>query len=77
MMKGTIATLLKVSENWSKGSLVIARGEKTSSLYTMRVKLCGEINTVECNSTDLWHLHLDHMSEKWLQILAKRDCLPH
>jgi hypothetical protein len=41
----------------------------------MRVKLCGEVNAVESNSTDLWHLRLGHMSEKRLQILAKKDCV--
>ena len=49
----------------SKGSLVVAKGKKTCSLYTMQAKICkGVVNTLENDSsTNLWHRRLGHMSE--------------
>ena len=61
----------------SKGSLVVAKGNKTCSLYTMQAKICkGVVNTLENDSsTDLWHRRLGHMSEKGLQVLSKKELL--
>ena len=52
----------------SKGSLVVAKGKKTCSLYTMQAKICkGVVNTLENDSSiDLWYRRLGHMSEKGL-----------
>ena len=60
-----------------KGSLVVAKGKKTSSLYTMQAKICkGVVNTLEnVSSTDLWHRRHRHMSEKGLQVLSKKELL--
>ena len=61
----------------SKDSLVVAKGKKTCSLYTMQAKICkGVVNTLENDSsTDLWHRRLGHMSEKGLQVLSKKELL--
>lgn len=61
----------------SKGSLVVAKGKKTCSLYTVQAKICkGVVNTLENDSsTDLWHRRLGHMSEKGLQVLSKKELL--
>ncbi|RVW14266.1 Retrovirus-related Pol polyprotein from transposon TNT 1-94 [Vitis vinifera] len=61
----------------SKGSLVVAKGKKTCSLYTVQAKICKcVVNTLENDSsTDLWHRRLGHMSEKGLQVLSKKELL--
>jgi GAG-pre-integrase domain len=41
-----------------------------------QVKMCGEVNVSECNSTDLWHLRLCHMSEKGIKIISKKNYVP-
>ena len=58
--------------------MIIARGKKHLSVYMMQEKLSkGEVNTIEKEvSTELWHKHLDHMSEKRMQILVKKSLLP-
>lgn len=67
------------SEQWklTKGSMVVARGNKTSSLYMMEGKLSkGAINVVqEDQVTELWHKRLSHISEKGLNVLAKKNLL--
>ncbi|KAF7115099.1 hypothetical protein RHSIM_RhsimUnG0064500 [Rhododendron simsii] len=62
----------------SKGSLVVARGKKSSTLYLMQAKLSkGEVNAIgDEASTELWHKRLGHMSEKGMQILARKALLP-
>jgi len=35
-----------------------------------------EVNAIEKISTELWHNRLGHMSEKGMQILAKKSLLP-
>lgn len=44
-------------------------------MYKTQVHLCkGEVNTTNSDSSiDLWHKKLDHMSEKSLQILTKKQ----
>ncbi|KAF7113203.1 hypothetical protein RHSIM_RhsimUnG0150200 [Rhododendron simsii] len=62
----------------SKGSLVVARGKKSSTLYLMQAKLSkGEVNAIgDEASTELWHKRLGHMSEKGMQILGRKALLP-
>ena len=62
----------------TKGSLVMAKGKKTCTLYTMKGKICnGVVNALEGDSSiELWHKRLGHMSEKGLQILSKKEFLP-
>lgn len=65
--------------NWklTKGSLVVAKGKKMSTLYMTQVKLSkGEIDVVEKDSSiELWHKRLGHLSEKGLQISSKKQLL--
>ena len=61
----------------TKGSMVIARAKKISTLYRMPAKLCkGEVNVIEDSSTQLWHMRLGHLSEKGLGIISKKKFLP-
>uniref|UniRef100_A0A2N9GFS8 Integrase catalytic domain-containing protein n=1 Tax=Fagus sylvatica TaxID=28930 RepID=A0A2N9GFS8_FAGSY len=61
-----------------KGSLVFARGKICCTLYKTQVKLCRDmVNAAQDDSMpDLWHRRLAHMSEKGLQILAKKSLIP-
>ncbi|CAA0823295.1 Serine/threonine-protein phosphatase 7 [Striga hermonthica] len=67
-------------EKWklTKGSLIVARGQKYSSLYVMNVKIMDHmINAMDDERTvELWHNRLSHMSEKGLTVLAKKNLLP-
>ena len=67
-------------EKWrpSKRSLVFARGKICYTLYKTQVKLCKDVVSAaqEDSSPNLWHRRLAHMSEKRLQILAKKSLIP-
>ena len=60
------------------GSLVVAKGSTCGSLYKTQVTMCSNgLNTVEDEAlASLWHMRLGHMSEKGLQILAKKSLIP-
>jgi hypothetical protein len=62
-----------------KGSLILARGKKINTLYKTETRLVkGDVNVVENEtSTELWHKRFGHMSEKGLQVLAKKQLLPN
>ena len=61
----------------SKGSLVFARGNICCTLYKTQVKLCKDVvSATQDSSPNLWHRQLAHMSEKGLQILAKKSPIP-
>ena len=62
----------------TKGSLIVARGNKLNSFYVMEAKLHkGEINAIrKGESIDLWHKRLGHINEKGLQTLARKQFLP-
>ena len=66
--------------NWklTKGSLVIARGRLCCSMYKTHVTVCtGQLNAVEDDaSPNLWHRRLAHISEKGLNVLAKKSLIP-
>ncbi|KAL6327382.1 hypothetical protein AAG906_019072 [Vitis piasezkii] len=70
-------TTISMENGSSQGSLVVAKGKKTCSLYTVQAKISkGVVNTLENDSsTDLWHRRLGHMSEKGLQVLSKKELL--
>lgn len=65
------------NQKWrlTKGSLVIEKGDAWGTLYKTNAEICqGELNAVSNDiSTDLWHRRMGHMSEKGLQILAKKS----
>jgi len=47
------------------------------SLYMSQTNMIKEeVNAIEDYSTDLWHKRLEHLSEKGLGILAKKNYLP-
>ena len=62
----------------TKGSMVIPKGQKFSSLYYMDAKIMeSDINTVNDEANvELWHKRLSHISEKGLKILTKKNHLP-
>ncbi|KAM1487717.1 hypothetical protein ACFX2I_001756 [Malus domestica] len=61
----------------TKGLMVVARARLCCTLYRSNAKvLKGELNAVEDSSLDLWHKRLGHMSEKGLQVLAKKSHIP-
>ena len=61
----------------TKGSMLIARANLCSTLYRSYAKVCkNELNSVEDSSPELWHKRLGHMSEKGLQVLAKKSLIP-
>ncbi|KAK8596543.1 hypothetical protein V6N12_065028 [Hibiscus sabdariffa] len=59
----------------TKGSLVEARGKKSSNLYLMHASISRDTVNVTANenSTELWHKWLSHMSEKGHNFLAKKN----
>ncbi|CAA0822298.1 Unknown protein [Striga hermonthica] len=59
----------------TKGSLIVARGQKYTSLYVMNVKITDPmINAVDDERiVELWHNRLSHISEKGLTVLAKKN----
>ena len=57
--------------------MVIARGEVCCMLYKNQGKICKNwLNVVAASLLSLWHMRLGHMSEKGLQILAKKNSIP-
>ena len=57
---------------------MVARGRLCYSLYKTQAKVCGgQLNAVDDDtSLDLWHKRLARMSEKELQLLAKKSLIP-
>lgn len=65
------------SEKWkfTKGNLVVAKGEKISKLYWEKALVARDhVNAMDIEAS-LWHRRLSHMSEKGLNYLAKKDML--
>ena len=61
----------------TRGSMVVEKGKKCSSLYLMQARVIdSSINVVDDDNTvELWHNRFGHMSEKGLMILAKKNLL--
>ncbi|XP_071933679.1 uncharacterized mitochondrial protein AtMg00300-like [Coffea arabica] len=67
----------------SKGSLVVLKGVKHSTMYILQDStLIGSAAAAVASSEDrkydmtkLWHIRLGHMSGRGMQILSKRDLL--
>ena len=67
------------SDRWklTKGTMVVAKGEVCCMLYKTLGKICKNGLNVATNSLPiLWHKRLGHMSEKGLQIFAKKKSIP-
>ncbi|PKI37584.1 hypothetical protein CRG98_042008 [Punica granatum] len=48
----------------SKGSLIVARGQKTDTLYRLRARHnSGQVNVAEDYPIELWHRRLGHISK--------------
>ena len=62
----------------SRGSLIVARGEKSSFFFWMQAKVSKDVvNAVENdNAMELWHKRLGHMSEKGMVVLSKNEVIP-
>ena len=62
----------------TKCSLLIARSQKQNSLYLMHAMVSSrEINVADKNiSIEQWHKRLGHMSQKELEVLARKNILP-
>jgi hypothetical protein len=61
----------------TKGSLVIAKGEKVGTLYLCTGNTDSSISLDSTGvDTKMWHHWLGHMSEKGMQILHKRNLMP-
>ncbi|KAG8493315.1 hypothetical protein CXB51_010698 [Gossypium anomalum] len=75
--EGFCNTFSKGQWKLTKGSLVVARGKKSSNLYLIQALNSREtVNvTVNDSSTELWHKRLSHMSENGLNCLAKKNQL--
>ncbi|KAK9001249.1 hypothetical protein V6N11_083037 [Hibiscus sabdariffa] len=61
----------------TKGSMVVARGKKSSNFYLMQASTSQDTVNVTVNGslTELWYKRLSHMSEKGLNCLAKKNQL--
>ncbi|CAH9120743.1 unnamed protein product [Cuscuta epithymum] len=60
----------------SKGSLIVARGKKSSNLYLLQAFVSCSINAVDSKvSFDLWHRRLSHISEKGLNCLIRNNVI--
>ena len=68
-----------IDKTWkvTKGSLVIAKGEKVGTLYLCN-GISNSVNALTSKGADagLWHHRLEHMSEKGMKILHSRNLLP-
>lgn len=61
----------------TKGSRIIAKGNKVGSLYLFEKPTeVGAAMTVVSSDVALWHQRLGHMSKKGLEIMLKMDQLP-
>ena len=60
-----------------KGSLVVARGNRRRGLYWTTTSACVDmVNAVESdNSSTLWHKRHSNISERGLNVLAKKKLL--
>ncbi|GJR08053.1 retrovirus-related pol polyprotein from transposon TNT 1-94 [Tanacetum coccineum] len=62
----------------TKGSLVVAHGNKHRSLYMVKVPSDGINAAINGRgNAALWHQRLGHMSEKGMKILASKGMIPY
>ncbi|KAK2999025.1 hypothetical protein RJ639_024468 [Escallonia herrerae] len=61
-----------------KGSMVVARGERVGTLYTLSCTHSHSISLAftENQRTTLWHHRLGHLSESGMKILYSKNALP-
>lgn len=52
---------------------MVEKEKSITSIYMVHVKLCKEkVNAAKDTYSDLWHTRFGHLSEKGLNILAKK-----
>ncbi|KAH0717971.1 hypothetical protein KY285_014002 [Solanum tuberosum] len=75
--EGYVNTLGAGQWKLTKGSMVVARGDKLSNLYVFQGSILrGSVNVVENDTSSLlWNRRLNHMSEKGMDNLAKKNLL--
>ena len=63
----------------SKGSLIMMRDNKKNNLYVLKGSIVVDSSIVSSFSdyekSGLWHMRLDHMSERGMNILSKHGLL--
>lgn len=60
-----------------RGNMIVARGIKESKFYRLESVPSTDVNVAEnLEASHLWHRRLSHISEKGLNLLAKKDVLP-
>jgi hypothetical protein len=75
--EGCISIFIDKVWKVTKGSLVIAKGEKVGTLYLCTGNTDSSISLDSTRvDTTLWHHRLGHTSEKGMQILHKINLLP-
>ena len=76
--EGCICIFIDKAWKVTKGSLVIAKGEKVGTLYLCIGNTDSSIYLASTRvDTTLWNHRLGHKSEKGMQILHKRNLLPN
>ena len=56
--------------------MIVARAQKQNTLYVMHARLCrNDINVAADTTGELWHKRLGHMSQRGMQMLAKKELL--
>ena len=75
--EGFCSTLKNGQCKLTKGSLVVAKGKKYSTLYLLQAELSKyTVNVMEKDdAVELWHRRLGHMGEKGMTQLARRNIL--
>ena len=67
------------NDRWklTKGTMVVVREKVCCMLFKTQGKICKKwLNVAADSSPSLWHKRLGHMSEKGLQIFAKKNSIP-
>ena len=74
---GCLSTFGETWWNITKGSLVIAKGDRVGTLYLCTYNTDYSISAASTEiGAMLWHHRLGHMSEKGMHILHSRKLLP-
>ena len=75
--EGFCSTLKNGQCKLTKGSLVVVKGKKYSTLYLLQAELSKyTVNVMEKDdANELWHRRLGHMGEKGMTQLARRNIL--
>ena len=75
--RGCISIFTDKVWKFTKGSLVIEKGEKVGALYLCTSNIDSSISLASIGvDTTLWNYRLEHMSEKGMHILHKINLFP-